>query len=414
MSSCSDSEFMVGDVVTAAADPAEYYVIDYPIFIACLWVPIIVLFMCAIHWTNKHLNQLRCDIYDQQEKCQAYSQTNINKYNYILSKTEEDNASLRDYIDSLETRLARLQSIAPTETTMIRIRDDANANYANLGQRIMSIRTQCINALHELDDKYQLKCDDLTATVSKLTTRLDAAIEDCDTTKTKLNERLDGLIADYLYFIQYVKRDETRQTKCDELTATISNLTARFDSHLENYLLTDQLVKPDDKCKQKCDVLTATVSNLTARFDSHLENYALTDRYVQEDDAYKQVLIGYRRYNENARCYEEPIFCPRYTTDFDKYLGNRAILMLDSLVQLPIHKPFKFADYYFSSRTNSVKSVSLFIDINSNIVANACGGYVQDDLFGGNLPDEPKNANEYNAEFKKVLEYCEKIGVKCL
>ena len=376
MSSCTDAEFMVGDVVTAAADPAEYYVIDYPIFIACLWVPIIVLFMCAVHWTNRQMNQLKSDIYDQQNKCDAYSQTNINRYNYILSKTEEDNASLREYVVGLETRLARLQSIAPTETTMIRIRDDANANYANLGQRILSIRAQCINALRELDDKYQLKCDDLTANVSKLMRRLDAVIEDSDTTKTALNTRLDGLIADYLYFIQYVKRDETRQTKCDELTATISNLTARFDSHLENY--------------------------------------ALTDRYVQEDDAYKQVLIGYRRYNENTRCYEEPIFCPRYTTDFDKYLGNRAILMLDSLVQLPIHKPFKFADYYYNKRTNSVKPVSLFIDINSNIVANACGGYVQDDLFGGNLPDEPKNANEYNAEFKKVQEYCEKIGVKCL
>ena len=265
MSSCANSEFMVSDAVTAATDAAEYYVIDYPIFIACLWVPIIVLFMCAIHWTNKHLNQLKSDIYDQQEKCQAYSQTNINRYNYILSKTEEDNAALREYVVGLETRLARLQSIAPTESTMIRIRDDANANYANLGQRIISIRTQCINALHELDDKYQLKCDDLTTNISKL------------------NTRLDGLIADYLYFIQHVKRDETRQTKCDELTASISNLTARFDSHLENY--------------------------------------SLTDRYVQEDDVYKQVLIGYRNEGGSGP-HENPIFCPKYTSDLDKYLGN--------------------------------------------------------------------------------------------
>jgi recombinational DNA repair ATPase RecF len=115
---------------------------------------------------------------------------------------EEDNASLREYVLVLETRVARLQSVAPTESTMIRIRDDANANYANLGQRIISIRTQCINALHELDNKYQLKCDELTANLSNLTRRLDAAIEDGDLNKTKLNARLDGLIADYLYFIQ--------------------------------------------------------------------------------------------------------------------------------------------------------------------------------------------------------------------
>lgn len=355
MSSCSDSEFMVSDAVTAANDAAEYYVIDYPIFIACLWVPIIVLFMCAIHWTNKHLNQLKSDIYDQQEKCDSYLQSNINKYNYILSKLEEDNASLREYIDSLETRVVRLQSIAPTESTMIRIRDDANANYANLGQRIISIRTQCINALHELDDKYQLKCDDLTTNISKL------------------NTRLDGLIADYLYFIQHVKRDETRQTKCDELTASISNLTARFDSHLENY--------------------------------------ALTDRYVQEDDVYKQVLIGYRRYDNSYGHYEEPIFCPRYTTDFDKYLGHQSILILDSLAQLPNHKPFIFADYYYNrpnTNTAIYNPAMLFIDLNSNRIASASCHHREE--FGR----YPVIIDYYNDEFKKVQEYCEKIGVKCL
>ena len=369
MSSCSNAEFMVSDVVTTPTDTVEYYVIDYPLFIVCLWVPIIVLFMCAIHWTNRHLNQLKCYIYDQQEKCEAYSQTNINRYNYILSKMEEDNASLREYIDSLETRIARLQSIAPTETTMIRIRDDANANYANLGQRIISIRTQCINALHELDDKYQLKCDELTANVSKLATRLDAIIEDCTSTNTKLNTRLDDLIADYLYFIQYVKRDYTPQTKCDELTATISNLTARFDSHLENYIL--------------------------------------TDRYVQEDDAYKQVLIGYRRSNNGH--YEDPIFCPRYTTDFDKYLGQESRLMLDSLAQLPNHKPFKFADYYYNRRNcDNCRPVLLFMDLDTTTIAETCGHFPDD------ITRVPWITDHYNSEFKKVQEYCEKIGVKCI
>ena len=370
MSSCSNAEFMVGDVVTAAADPAEYYVIDYPIFIACLWVPIIVLFMCAVHWTNRQMNQLKCDIYDQQEKCEAHSQTNINRYNYILSKMEEENTSLREYVVGLETRLARLQSIAPTETTMIRIRDDANANYANLGQRILSIRAQCINALHELDDKYQLKCDDLTANVSKLTPRLDASIEVCDSTKTALNARLDGLIADYLYFIQYVKRDETRQMKCDELTASISNLTARLESLQQDY--------------------------------------SLTDRYVQDDDAYKQVLIGYRRYNSDG-CHEEPIFCPKYTTDIDKYLGLGAALMLDGLAQLPLNKSFIFADYYYDNRKyGSRRPVMTFIDLQSNTIAS-CIQHCPDDIAR-----IPWIADHYNNEFKKVQEYCEKIGVKCL
>jgi hypothetical protein len=305
---------MVSDVVTATTDTAEYYVIDYPLFIACLWVPIIVLFMCAFHWTNHHLNQLKYDIYDQQDKCDAYSQANINKYNYILSKMEEDNDSLREYVLVLETRLARLQSIAPTESTMIRIRDDANANYANLGQRILSIRTQCINALNELDNKYQLKCDELTA----------------------------------------------------------------------------------------------NASNLTRRLDVHLENYSLTDRYVQEDDAYKQVLIGYRRYNSDG-CHEHPIFCPRYTTDIDKYLGLGATLMLDSLAQLPNHKPFIFADYYFNNRTNGGRRpVQMFIDLDSNMIADAIEHYPDD------VARIPWITDHYNNAYAKVQEYCEKIGVKCL
>jgi hypothetical protein len=209
----------------------------------------------------------------------------------------------------------------------------------------------------------------LTANVSKLTNRLDALIEDYDLTKTKLNERLDGLIADYLYFIQYVKRDETRQTKCDEITATISNLTARFDSHLENY--------------------------------------SLTDRYVQKDDEYKQVLIGYRRSSDGH--YEEPIFCPRYTTDFDKYLGLRAILMLDSLAQLPVHKPFIFADYYYNRPNAAIYNPAMsFIDLNSNVIATASCHNREE--FGR----YPVIIDNYNDEFKKVQEYCEKIGVKCL
>jgi hypothetical protein len=224
---------------------------------------------------------------------------------------EEDNASLREYVLVLETRVARLQSIAPTESTMIRIRDDANANYANLGQRIISIRTQCINALHELDNKYQLKCDDLTT----------------------------------------------------------------------------------------------TVSNLTRRLDAHLANYSLTDRYVQEDDAYKQVLIGYRRSSDGH--YEEPIFCPRYTPDFDKYLGHQSFLLLDGLAQLPVHKPFIFADYYLHCGAWGSNIVSAFVDRDWNVISSA--GYNP-----GNITTDQAINEMCNNDFKKVQEYCEKIGVKCL
>jgi hypothetical protein len=270
----------------------------------------------------------------------------------------------------LEKRVAYLQAIVPTEITMKRVRDDANANYANLGQRITSLQSQHIRDLHELNDIHHSKHDDLSATLSALTARFDSLIEGRELNNTKLNTRLDDLIRDYVYFIQCVKQDYAPQSRCDELSATISNLTARFDSHLENYLLT-----------------------------------AL---YVQEDDEYKQVLIGYRRSSDGH--YEEPIFCPRYTTDFDKYLGNSAILMLDSLAQLPMHKPFIFADYYFYRRTNKLTPVSTFIDIRLNIVACGITGAIYPDTVG----QTPGATENYNNAYKNVQEYCEKIGVKCL
>jgi hypothetical protein len=121
------------------------------------------------------------------------------------------------------------------------------------------------------------------------------------------------------------------------------------------------------------------------------------------------VLIGYRR--SIGGHYEEPIFCPRYTTDFDKYLGNSAILMLDSLAQLPMHKPFIFTDYYFYRRTNNkFTPVSTFIDLNLNIVACGVGGAIYPDDFGL----KPGANENYKNAYQKVQEYCEKIGVKCV
>jgi hypothetical protein len=199
---------------------------------------------------------------------------------------------------------------------------------------------------------------------------LDSLIEGRELNNTKLNTRLDDLIRDYVYFIQCVKHDYARESRCDELSATISNLTARFDSHLENYLL--------------------------------------TARYVQEDDEYKQVLIGYRKNGGGNSPHEDPIFCPRYTTDFDKYMGQASVLMLDSLAQLPMHKPFIFADYFYDRRNYVIRRpVSAFIDLQSNLIANASGGHYQDDLSPGII-------DRYNDAYQKVQEYCEKIGVKCL
>ena len=372
MSACNSMEMMNSTVMAGGGGG---YATVYQIFTGCMWASILGGGVYAASWAKKRFTQLYRDIGNQQEEIMAYTGLKIDNfmdnYNDVLNKLEDECLELRGHVLELEKRVAYLQAIVPTEITMKRVRDDANANYANLGQRISSLQSQHIRDLHELNDIHVVKHDELAATLSALTTRFDSLKEGRELNNTKLNTRLDDLIRDYVYFIQCVKQDYARESRCDELSATVSNLTARFDSHLENYLL--------------------------------------TARYVQEDDEYKQVLIGYRRYNVNNGCYEDPIFCPRYTTDFDKYLGNQAILMLDSLAQLPLHKPFIFADYYYNRR-NSVlwRPVQCFIDINSNIIANTCNNYLDD--FGR----MPGITDDYNNEIKKVHEYCEKIGVKCV
>jgi len=371
MSSCNSMEMM--NAAVGSGDGSWVYATTYQVFTLCMWASIVGGTIYAASWAKKRFGQLYRDIGNQQEEIMAYTSVKIDnfmdKYNDVVNKLEDDCLELRGHVLELEKRVAYLQAIVPTEITMKRIRDDANANYANLGQRITSLQSQHIRDIHELNDIHHTKCDELAATVSTLTMRLDSLTEGRELNNTKLNTRLDDLIRDYVYFIQCVKHDYARESRCDELSATISNLTARFDSHLENYLL--------------------------------------TARYVQEDDEYKQVLIGYRRSSDGH--YEDPIFCPRYTADFDKYLGNRAILMLDSLAQLPMHKPFVFADYYFNNRTDGGrKPVSLFIDLNTNVIADAI------EYYPDNIASLPWITDHYNNAYKNVQEYCEKIGVKCV
>jgi polyhydroxyalkanoate synthesis regulator phasin len=364
-------EMMNSTVVSGGGSGSWIDANAYQIFTACMWASIVSGAIYTASWAKKRFTQLYRDIGNQQEEIMAYTSVKIDnfmdKYNDVLNKVEDECLELRGHVVELEKRVAYLQAIVPTEITMKRIRDDANANYANLGQRISSLQSQHIRDIHELNDIHHTKRDELAVTLSTLTTQLDSLKEGRELNNTKLTARLDDLNRDYVYFIQCVKQDYARESRCDELSATISNLTARFDSHLEKYLL--------------------------------------TARYVQEDDEYKQVLIGYRRSSDGH--YEDPIFCPRYTTDFDKYLGKCAILLLDGLAQLPLHKPFIFADYYLHCGALGSNVVSAFVDRHWNVISLA--GYNP-----GNITTDHAINEMCNNDFKRVQEYCEKIGVKCL
>jgi len=54
------------------------------------------------------------------------------------------------------------------------------------------------------------------------------------------------------------------------------------------------------------------------------------------------------------------LFCPKYTTDLDKYLGDKRVsLILTILAQLPNYKTFTLADYFYK-RERDAEPISSF------------------------------------------------------
>jgi hypothetical protein len=262
---------------------SRVYATTYNAFTVCMVCYIVIGTYCIVRWAKTRFKQVYGDIRDQLDEF-------IDKYYDVLNKYENDNANLRDYVADIETRVIYLQSIVPGEVTMRRINDDATANYANLGERINSLRSQTLRDIQGLE-----------------------------------------------------------------------------------------------------------------------ENYSVIKRYVQMDDKHKQVLIGYVNHNFNERYMGVPVFCPKNTTDLDKYLGNFAVLVLDSLAQLPNYKELNFTKYYYSNRRSvQYHPVGRFIDTEGNVIADMCGRTLDESAT------LPWIKDHYANEFQKVQDYCKKIGVNCI
>jgi len=293
MTSCYSMEMTSATMEPASADNRIYATVYNP-FTLCMVCYIVIGTFYIVRWAKKRSKQMYSDIRDQQEEIMGYTRAKldkfIEKYDNVLNKLERDNANLQDYVADLDNRVIYLQSIVPSEVTMRRIHDDANANYANLGERIHSLRNQTARNIQELEEKY-----------------------------------------------------------------------------------------------------------------------SVINRHVQMDDEYGQVLIGYVNHNFGERYMGVPVFCPKNTTDFDKYMGNRSLLVVDGLLQLPNYKQLNFTKYYYiNDESVKDKPISRFIDKEGNVIADTI------EHRANEIATIPWIKDHYVNEFKKAQEYCKKFGVICV
>ena len=268
--------------------------------------------------------------------------------------------------------------------------------------------------------------------------RFDLAYRDINDQQKELidltQEKIDKFLVKYsrkLHIMEEEKRTDVReyaigleekivelQNMLKNAETTINNLRCDFsinNSNLGNRIISMrcQTLRDqhdlEDAQNTKNDELMNDVAKLTQRLNELEHSYALTNRYVQEDDEFKQVLIGYRYNGDSSLGYRgEPIFCPKYTNELDRYLGNtRALIMLSGVAQLPHYKTFTFADYFYK-RESGVKPASSFLDLHMNVVANAVEwGRAQE-------VREPELVSYYKNAFERVYDYCQSFGVKCV
>ena len=268
--------------------------------------------------------------------------------------------------------------------------------------------------------------------------RFDVAYRDINDQQKELidmtQEKIDKFLSKYsrkLHIMEEEKRTDVREyaigleekvvelrTMLKNAEDTINNL--RCDFSLSNSNLGNRIISMrcqtlrdhhdlEDAQNTKSDELTNGIAKLTQRLNELENHYALTCQSVREDDELKQVLVGYRYNGDSSLGYRgEPIFCPKYTNELDRYLGNtRALIMLSGIAQLPKYRTFTFADYFYK-RESGVKPASSFLDLHMNVVANAVEwGRAQE-------VREPELVSYYKNAFERVYDYCQSFGVKCL
>ena len=95
------------------------------------------------------------------------------------------------------------------------------------------------------------------------------------------------------------------------------------------------------------------------------------ERYIHVDDKYKQILIGFHRNIEsNLPKFNQSIFCPKYATNLDKYIGNNGIVFfLPCLAQLPYIKKFELTKLY-NNEQDYYMNMPIFSFIDKGFLSN--------------------------------------------
>jgi len=254
----------------------------------------------------------------------------------------------------------------------------------------------------ELIDMTQEKIDKFMARHSR---KLHIMEEEKRTDVREYAIGLEGKVAELQNMLKNAE-DTINNLRCD-FSLSNSNLGNRIIS-MRCQTLRDQH-DLEDAQNTKSDELANDMAKMTQRINELENHYALTCQGVREDDEFKQVLVGYRYNGDSSLGYRgEPIFCPKYTSDLDKYLGNtRALIMLSGIAQLPKYRTFTFADYFYK-REGGMKPASSFLDLHMNVVANAVEwGRAQE-------VREPELVAHYKSAFERVYDYCQTFGVKCV
>ena len=198
------------------------------------------------------------------------------------------------------------------------------------------------------------------------------------------------LVNNYTYCKKYV----------DQHNIEINNIF----THLNN------LENKNYRMYKSIDQSNIDINNLMKRLNDIESRNSHIERYIHFEDKYKQILIGFHRnIKSNLPKFDQSIFCPKYTTNLDKYIGtNGIVFFLPCLAQLPYIKKFELTKIYNNEPDYHLNMpIYSFIDYQYNEIL--C---VKSTYFFGEKRTKDENAD--NLVIKQIKEFCSKIKVECV
>ena len=169
MSNCYSGEFASG------SSDGESWIM--PVLTLCIWISMMSCILYVIYWVKNQINSVYREIRNQQEEIMGYTEARIDKFiaeqNHKYKQLEEENAEMREYAISMDTKVDDLRSMLQiTETMATNIQCNIVANHTSMGHRIIKLRCQSINDLHALEDTNKGVHSELLKTIATLNQRI--------------------------------------------------------------------------------------------------------------------------------------------------------------------------------------------------------------------------------------------------